>query len=66
LHVPVIPLEWQLVANAMLRRPERTEGIRLHFLDHGFDAAYLRELLMDEQLGERTISFVREAVHLDD
>jgi hypothetical protein len=65
LHVPVIPLEWQLVANAMLRRPERTERIRRFFLDHGFDAAYLRELLMDEQLGERTIRAVHEAVKLD-
>ncbi len=65
MHVPVIPLEWQLVANTLLERPERTSGI-VHFLDeHGFDRPYLQALLEDRQLGQRTITSVRKAMRLD-
>ena len=64
-HVPVIPLEWQLVANTLLERPERTGGI-VRFLDeHGFDRPYLEALLQDRQLGHRTITSVRKAMRLD-
>jgi hypothetical protein len=65
-HVPVAPLEWQLIANTLLRRPERSRGIAQFLLERGFDGSYLRALLMDERLGERTIREVKQAVHLDD
>ena len=60
-HIPVVPLEWQLVANAMLNRPERVSGISEYLLAHGYDAAYVDELLADQQYGERTIRMAREA-----
>lgn len=63
-HVPVAPLEWQLVANALLARPERVGGVAQHLLDHGFDAPYLDALLADDGLGERTIHASKEALHL--
>jgi hypothetical protein len=63
-HVPVAPLEWQLVANALLARPERVSGVARHLLDHGYDAAYLDALLADDGLGGRTLSASREALHL--
>ncbi len=65
-HIPVVPLEWQLVANVMLRRPERSAGVADFLNAHGYDAAYLRDLLRDEHLGARTIATSRKAVHLDD
>jgi hypothetical protein len=65
-HVPVIPLEWQLVANELLARPERSEGIARFLSEHGFDRRFLNALLADERLGARTIHRVREAMHLDD
>jgi len=64
-HVPVIPLEWQLVANMLLERPERTTGISQFLLRHGFDRPYLDALLADRQLGSRTIAGVREVMCLD-
>lgn len=64
LHVPVIPLEWQLVANTLLQRPERTIGIARFLYLHGFDRDYMDALLEDEQLGERTINTVREVMRL--
>ncbi|MBI5287697.1 MAG: hypothetical protein HY873_01855 [Chloroflexi bacterium] len=65
MHVPVIPLEWQLVANMLLERPERTTGISRFLLEHGFDRPYLDALLADRQLGSRTIAGVREVLRLD-
>lgn len=65
LHVPVIPLEWQLVANTLLQRPERIDGITSFLHEHGFDRKYLVALLQDHQLGERTISSVKEAMRLE-
>lgn len=65
IHVPVIPLEWQLVANTLLERPERTDGIARFFHEHGFDRAYLEALLRDATLGDRTIASVRQVMSLD-
>ena len=65
-HIPVVPLEWQLVANVLLSRPERSTGIADYLLAHGFDRAYLDALLADKGHGERTISTVREILHLDE
>ena len=65
-HIPVVPLEWQLVANVLLSRPERSTGIADYLLQHGFDRAYLDALLLDKGHGERTIATVREIMHLDD
>jgi hypothetical protein len=65
-HIPVLPLEWQLVANVLLSRPERSTGIADYLLAHGFDRAYLDALLLDKGHGERTIAAVREIMHLDD
>jgi hypothetical protein len=64
MHIPVVPLEWQIVANALLRRPERVAGCARRLLDAGYDREYLDELLKDQQYGERTIAMVREALRL--
>ena len=64
-HVPVIPLEWQLVANMLLERPERTGGISRFLLQHGYDRSYLDALLADRQLGSHTIAGVREVMRND-
>jgi hypothetical protein len=65
IHVPVIPLEWQIVANALLRRPERVDSIATFLARHGYDARYLDTILSDRKYGERTLSIVREALHLE-
>jgi hypothetical protein len=64
-HVPVVPLEWQLVANTLLRRPERTRGIAEFLLERGYDRDYLEALLADEAYGQRTICDVRRSLQLD-
>jgi hypothetical protein len=64
MHIPVVPLEWQLVANMLLRRPERCEGIAKYLLEHGYDGTYMQDLLSDEHNGLRTIAGVREALGL--
>lgn len=66
MHIPVVPLEWQIVANALLRRPVRVEGCAKQLLAAGYDRAYLEMILSDQNYGERTIHIVREALHLDD
>ena len=63
-HVPVVPLEWQLVSNALLARPERVGGVADHLLRYGFDADYMAALLDDPGLGERTLQVSREALRL--
>jgi len=65
MHVPVIPLEWQLVANMLLERPERTSGIASYLLANGYDREFLDALLADRQLGSRTIMGVRKALDLE-
>ena len=65
MHIPVVPLEWQIVANALLDRPERVYGISSYLLRVGYDGEYLGALLQDQQYGERTLRMVREALHLD-
>lgn len=65
MHVPVVPLEWQLVANVLLRRPERCEPIADLLLRRGYDRAYVDALLADRQNGDRTIAAVRELLHID-
>lgn len=65
IHIPVVPLEWQIVANALLRRPERVTGCARRLLDAGYDRDYLDTLLKDQQYGERTIQLVREALHIE-
>lgn len=65
-HIPVAPLEWQLVANVLLSRPERSTGIADFLLDHGYDRPFLEALLQDKNHGERTTATVREMMHLDD
>jgi hypothetical protein len=64
-HIPVVPLEWQLVANVLLDRPERSHGIADFLNEHGYDHRYLSALLEDTQLGPRTIERSKELVHLD-
>jgi hypothetical protein len=64
-HIPVVPLEWQLVANVLLRRPERSEGIAEHLLRAGYDRPYLEVLLADRHNGERTIATVRKMMQID-
>jgi len=64
-HVPVVRLEWQLVANALLRRPERSIGIAELLLRSGYDRDYVEALLADERIGARTIDTVRRMLQLD-
>lgn len=63
--VPVVPLEWQLVANVLLQRPERYRPICGMLLSRGYDRAYLEDLLADPASGDRTIAAVREMLQLD-
>jgi hypothetical protein len=64
-HIPVVRLEWQLVANVLLRRPERSIGIVELLLRRGYDAEYVDALLADRQIGERTKASVRRMLQLD-
>ena len=64
-HIPVVRLEWQLVANVLLRRPERSIGIVELLLRTGYDREYVDALLADRQIGERTIATVRRMLQLD-
>ncbi len=64
-HIPVVRLEWQLVANVLLRRPERSNGIVELLLRRGYDREYVDALLADRQIGERTIATVRRMLQLD-
>ena len=66
LHIPVVPLEWQIVANALLNRPERVSGCARQLLAAGYDRDYLDDILSDQAYGERTLKTVREALHLDE
>ena len=65
LHVPVAPLEWQIVANALLGRPERVNGTAKFLLERGYDRPYLEQVLRDHCPGERTRKWVREVMRLD-
>jgi hypothetical protein len=65
MHVPVVPLEWQLVANVLLRRPERCLPIAEFLLSRGYNQTYVDQLLADRQNGERSINEVRRLLHLD-
>jgi hypothetical protein len=65
MHIPVAPLEWQVVANAMLGRDERVTTIAAHLIERGYDPAFLEGLFRDERIGARTIARVREALRLD-
>jgi hypothetical protein len=62
MHVPVAPLEWQLVANELLRRDERVRTIAACLLERGYDRDFLESLLADETLGERTINGTRRVL----
>src|SRR3990172_11990076 len=63
-HIPLVRLEWQLVANVLLQRPERSTGVADLLLKRGFDRAYLDALLEDRQNGDRTIATVRKMLNL--
>jgi hypothetical protein len=65
-HIPVVPLEWQIVANALLRRPERVAGCAKQLLAAGYDREYLDMVLADREYGQRTIQIVRQALRLDE
>lgn len=64
-HIPVVPLEWQLVANVLLSRPERSTPLAGYLRAHGCDRVYLEALLADKGHGDRTTATVREMMHLD-
>lgn len=63
LHIPVVPLEWQLLANVLLDRPERYERIAAHLAASGYDQAYMDLLLSDPACGARTIKRARELLN---
>jgi hypothetical protein len=64
-HIPCVPLEWQIIANAMLGRFDRVEALAHYLLEAGFDRAYMRVLMKDVRIGARTVRHVREALRLD-
>jgi hypothetical protein len=64
-HIPAVRLEWQLVANVLLRRPERSIGIAHLLLRNGYDREYVDALLSDQHIGERTIATVRRMLQVD-
>lgn len=64
-HIPVVRLEWQLVANVLLRRPERSIGIAELLMGRGYDREYVDALLADRHIGERTIDTVRRMLRVD-
>ena len=66
MHIPLVPLEWQLVANIMLGRESRAGDIARYMLAAGYDRRFLSTLLTDQRIGARTIDGVREALRLDD
>jgi hypothetical protein len=63
-HIPVVPLEWQLIANVLLSRPERSTPIAEYLLQHGYDRAYIDALLGDKGYGTRIVSEVRRMMSL--
>jgi hypothetical protein len=65
LHIPMIPLEWQLVANALLGRADRVEALAGYLCDQGYDRPFLETILADETLGQRTLGWVRRVMSLD-
>ena len=66
LHIPVVPLEWQIIANAMLGREDRVDAIAAYFASAGYDRAYMENLFADPRVGARTIARVREALQIGD
>ncbi len=64
-HIPVVRLEWQLVANVLLRRPERSIGIAELLVRRGYDREYVDALLADRHIGARTIDAVRRMLRVD-
>ena len=65
LEVPVAPLEWQLVANALLGRDDRVSDIAAHFRANTYDRAFLEEILRDRHLSQRTVCRVRRELGLE-
>jgi hypothetical protein len=61
----MIPLEWQLVANALLGRADRVEALAGYLCDQGYDRPFLETILADETLGQRTLGWVRRVMSLD-
>jgi Aminoglycoside-2''-adenylyltransferase len=65
LHIPVVPLEWQIIANAMLGRDDRVDALAAHVLQCGYDREYMANLFADPRIGARTIERVRRALRFD-
>ena len=65
LHIPVVPLEWQIIANAMLGRDDRVDALAAHLLRCGYDRDYMANLFADPRIGARTIDRVRRALRFD-
>jgi hypothetical protein len=64
-HIPVVPLEWQLVANVLLGRGARSRGIADFLLQHGYDLPFLESVLYDPLLGRPVVASVRRLLLLD-
>ena len=64
MHIPCVPLEWQIIANALLGRQDRVAALAAYLLDAGFDRQYMRVLMKDGRIGARTVAQVREALQL--
>ena len=65
-RIPLVPLEWQLLANTMLGRENRAKDIARHLLRTGYDGELVASLMADERNGARTIAGVREALQIDE
>jgi len=52
--LPIIPLEAELIAYAMMGREAKVQLIADHLRTHGYDEGLLRELIADQDLPEET------------
>jgi hypothetical protein len=64
--VPCVPLEWQLVANLIIGRYDRSQAIAEFFASHPYDAAFVEDICSDERLLPPVRERVRTLLRLDE
>lgn len=64
--VPCVPLEWQLVANLIIGRYDRSQLIAEFFSEHLYDAAFVEDICRDERLLAPVRERVRSLLRLDE
>lgn len=64
--VPCVPLEWQLVANLIIGRYDRSHAIAEHFAAHPYDAAFVDDICNDARLLPPVRERVKTLLRLDE